>query len=167
SSKKSEKIIFFDEPVLSQIGSAVLNLKKEEIKSIYEDIIDKKTSYFTGMHICGNSEWDFIMSLPVNIVNFDAYNYSEEFFLYKDSIKRFIRRGGFIAFGIVPTDSDLLNKTSLKDIKELTDYIEKKLIEITDYEKIYERVFYTPSCGMGSLNNDETFRVLDLLKSLK
>lgn len=163
----SEKIIFFDEPVLSQIGSAVLNLKKEDIKEIYESILCKKRSYFVGMHICGNSEWDFIMSLPIDILNFDAYNYLEEFFLYEVDIKKFLEKGGYLAFGIIPTDSDILKGTSSKELVEKIDYVIKKLKEITKIDHIEDKIFITPSCGMGALSIDESIKVLELLKSIR
>lgn len=164
---KSNKIIFFDEPVLSQIGSAVLNLKKEDIVSIYESITSSDLYYYTGMHICGNSEWDFIMSLPINIINFDAYNYYEEFFIYKRDIKKFIEKGGYIAFGIIPTESNLIKEIKFAEILERKDFVEKKLNEFLDNDLVKERVFYTPSCGMGTLTEEEMYKVLNFLTEIK
>lgn len=163
----SSKIIFFDEPILSQIGSAVLNLKKEEVKKVYDDILGSDLNYYAGMHICGNSEWDFILSLPIKIINFDAYKYLEEFFLYEKDIKKFVDKGGYIAFGIIPTDSDDLIGVTEYEIKEKIFYIEEKIKELTGLDKISERIFYTPSCGMGALSAEETFKVLNLLSNIK
>ncbi len=164
SNEMADRIIFFDEPILSQIGSAVLNLKKEDVRSIYQDILWDEKDYFSGIHICGNSEWDFIMSLPLDIINFDAYSYSEEFFLYSYDIKKFVENGGYIAFGIVPTDEETIKNITEKDIKEKKNFILANLKKILSIDKISERVFFTPACGMGALSTENAIKALNILK---
>jgi len=162
----ADKIIFFDEPILSQIGSAVLNLKKDDIKSIYNNVLSGKKGYFGGIHICGNSEWDFIMSLPFDIINFDAYSFSEQFFLYRNDIKRYVEEGGFLAFGVVPTEEDIINKVSLLEVEVKKNYILKELSGVVNNNIISERVFFTPSCGMGVLTAPNAIKVLEILNSI-
>lgn len=158
-------IIFFDEPILSQIGSAVTSINLEEAREILSQSLSTVNCY-KGIHICGNSDWDFILSLPIDIINFDAYNFGEEFLLYERSIRDFIERGGYIALGIVPTDSETLEKEEEDSLLERASYYLLRLENIIGKEALIKKTFLTPSCGMGSLTVEEAIKVLRLLSFL-
>lgn len=156
-------IIFFDEPILSQIGSAVTSINKEDAFEILSEAMSSLDCY-KGIHICGNSDWDFILKLPIHIVNFDAFNYVENFILYEKSIIDFVDNGGYIALGVVPTDSDELKKIDKFDILKHTKGALLKLKDVIGEELIKTRIFITPSCGMGALTEEEANKVLLILK---
>lgn len=164
-SPDSKKIIFFDEPILSQIGSAVTNINREDVAELFNLITDSLDCY-KGVHICGNSDWDFILSLPIDIVNFDTFSYGDNFLLYKDAIANFVSRGGYIAAGLIPTDSESLSKVNEEIIIEKAKAFLKGLKGIINEEVICNRVFITPACGMGALTEDEAYRAMNLLKHL-
>lgn len=156
-------IIFFDEPILSQIGSAVTSINKEDAFEIISEAISSLDCN-KGIHICGNSDWDFILKLPINIVNFDAFNYAENFILYENSIIDFVDKGGYIALGVVPTDSEDLKKVDEFQILNHTKSVLLKLKGLIGEELIKTRIFITPSCGMGALTEEEANKVLFILK---
>lgn len=156
------KVIFFDEPILSQIGSAVSSINREEAKELIKTTIAEVDCY-KGLHICGNSDWDFILKLPIDIINFDTFNFGEHFLLYRKSIEEYIARGGYIALGMIPTDSENLRKVEEHFIYNKTVNYLNKLKEIIGLEKLRERIFITPSCGMGALTEEEAYRALQLL----
>ncbi len=164
-SPDSNRIIFFDEPILSQIGSAVTSINKEDIAELFSIVTDSLDCY-KGVHICGNSDWDFILSLPIDIVNFDAFSYGDNFLLYRDAIEDFISRGGYIAAGIIPTDSESLSKTNEETAMEKAKRFMKELKSIVNEDNIYNRVFITPACGMGTLTEAEAYKAMGLLKHL-
>ncbi len=161
----SDYIIFFDEPILSQIGSAVTNIDREEVKEIIGRAFSEVHCY-KGIHICGNSDWDFILSLPLDIINFDTYNYGENFLLYRDAIGGFIARGGYIAAGMIPTDSDEIKAVDEAMLLTKTKNFIKELETIVSPELLSERLFITPSCGMGALTVHEAEKALNLLKNI-
>lgn len=162
ASPNSEVIIFFDEPILSEIGSAVTNIDLETAKKILNKALEN-IPFISGMHICGNSDWDFVLNLPINIVNFDAYNYLEEFLLYKRSIKDFISKGNSIALGIIPTNKEELTKADEKKLLSKTLYAIESLKNVSGDNHIENKIIITPSCGMGTLEIQECQKVFFLM----
>ena len=59
-----------------------------------------------GIHLCGNPDWDFLLNLDIDILSFNAYNCGEIFVKYRDSIKRFLNKGGMLGWGLVPANQD-------------------------------------------------------------
>lgn len=166
----SEPIIFFDEPILAEIGSSVTNLTYEQVRAAL-DIITENVNCLKGIHICGNSDWDFILKLPIDIINFDAYSFYKEFLLYKKSIKEFIEKGKYIALGVIPTDKEHVSKENKESLLALTMHIIEELKSMCCGTSIEEdslnyRIFLTPSCGMGTLTMEESGKVLRLLRDL-
>ena len=166
ASPESDIIIFFDEPILSEIGSAVTNIELSTAEKIITKAI-QNVPFISGIHICGNSDWEFILKMPVNIINFDAYNYLDEFFLYKKSIKDFISRGNCIAFGIVPTNKEDLDDMDEKILLSKTYSALENLISVSGIRDIEKNVILTPSCGMGTLSVEECQKVFNLLSFLE
>ncbi len=165
ASEKSIVIIFFDEPILSEIGSAVTNISYD----IAEKVLTKtfhNLPFLKGIHICGNSDWDFILNLPIDIVNFDAYKFYREFLLYADAIKSFLNQSKYIALGIVPTDREELKKVTFNEVYELTVDIVEKVRDISGIKDVDKNIMLTPSCGMGTLDIDECMKAFTLLKDL-
>jgi methionine synthase II (cobalamin-independent) len=164
-SPNSEVIIFFDEPILSEIGSAVTNISVESAGKTLNRTLDN-LPFISGIHICGNSDWDFILRLPVDIVNFDAYKYLDEFLLYKKAIKDFITEGKSIALGIIPTNKDDISLIDENTLLTKTIGAIESLKSITAIKDISKKIIITPSCGMGTLDLKDSLKVLTLIRSI-
>jgi len=122
-----------------------------------------------GVHVCANTDWSLVLNSSVDIVNFDAYSYFDRFVLYADDIKRFVNRGGIIAWGIIPTSSaDDIEKESVGTLvdkwKDQAGQLEA-IIGI-DASVVRRQSFITPSCGTGSLSLDLMEKVLKLTKGV-
>ncbi|MFH0925964.1 MAG: methionine synthase [bacterium] len=169
-SKFSKPIIMFlDEPYLSAFGSAFFNVSREQIVDALEEIFSNLTS-ITGVHCCGNTDWSILLDTSVDIISLDAYNFGDNLFLYSEKLKRFLERGGVLAWGIVPTDEVFIKNSSFplisKNKEEKTKNEEKKMklfnvlkriiIRMEDLgfkeEEILNFSLITPSCGVGTLD---------------
>ncbi len=65
-----------------------------------------------GLHLCGNPDWDFLLTAGLDLLSFDAYARGDLFVRYAAEIGRFLDRGGVVSWGIVPTASaDLAPET--------------------------------------------------------
>jgi len=119
-----------------------------------------------GFHCCGNTDWTMVFETRVDIVSFDAYGFGDKLILYPNEILRFIDRGGFLAFGIVPTSEymDGITKELLYDhvVSLLANFEEKGLPR----DRLLENSLFTPSCGMGPLDEIKAKRVMELTGSL-
>ncbi|MDP2921435.1 MAG: methionine synthase [Candidatus Omnitrophota bacterium] len=161
-------IIFIDEPYLVSFGSSFVNLKREDVISMLDSIIEgiHSRGAFAGIHCCGNTDWSLIAGTKADIINFDAYLYAENLSLYSKDIERFLKRGGYLAWGILPTSEDILKETDKTLFKRLSLQIgnlEKKSI---DRNLILSNSLLTPSCGMGTLSEDLTEDIIAKLSKL-
>ena len=107
-------IIFVDEPYMASYGSSVAAgafSKPEKIVEMINEVFDG-ISGLKGIHCCGNTDWSILLKTKMDILNFDAYAYAQSLALYPDEVKKFIGRGGCVAWGIVPNQMAPLEKES-------------------------------------------------------
>lgn len=158
ASPETTPIIFIDEPSLATInGQSPL----EMIKFVSDKI--KKNGGISGVHCCGNCDWNIAIDAGVDIISFDAYTYTlgEEF-------KRFLERGGKIAWGVVPTkNTKAIQDADLNKMIKVFENGVKNLTKLGIDEKIIiENSLITPSCGAGSLSEELAEKAMDLTKQL-
>jgi len=159
-------IIFIDEPYLVSIGSSFVNINTEDVAKKLGEIIEaiKKEGALSGIHCCGNTDWSALLKSDVDIISFDAYNFVKEFSLYGADIKNYTARGGTIAWGLVPT-SDGINKETKKSLAERSSEAFKVLSDKgVDTKNISSLV--SPSCGVGSLDEETARKVIEMTAAL-
>jgi methionine synthase II (cobalamin-independent) len=161
-------LIFVDEPYLHSIGSAFFALSNDKVISLIKEVFSG-VSGLKGIHCCGQSDWSVILKTGLDILNFDAYNYAQSLALYPQDVKRFISEGGIIAWGIVPNETDTLNRETVNSI---LDRLEEAISPLTrqgfdfSFRRLIAQSLVTPSCGIGGLSPEGAERVLELLIEL-
>jgi len=165
--KYAPNVVFFiDEPYLVSIGSSFVNINIEEAFKKLDELISavKKEGALCGIHCCGNTDWSLLLKRDIDIINFDAYNFGKEFSLYAADIKNYVNRGGTIAWGIVPS-SDLIDKESKNTLADKLDtaagLLKDKGVKIEDISSII-----TPSCGLGTLDEQKAEKILEAAEKL-
>lgn len=158
----NQVIIFMDEPYLSSVGSAYVQIDKEVVVENLNYIIKeiKDTGALSGIHCCANTDWAMLLETDVDMVSFDAYAYFEEFSLYLKELKDFLDRGGIIAYGIVPASEKIQDETAASLFKKLNEAFRTLINAGLDEEKILNHFILTPSCGLGSLGEDLAEKIL-------
>jgi hypothetical protein len=163
-------VLFLDEPSLSGYGSAFSTINADKLVGSITQLIsniEQNRDVLIGIHCCGNTDWGLLLRTGIDIISLDSYGFSENFFLYPKEIKHFIEKGGMIAWGLVPT-SDAINKIDLNLLKNaIRSYID--YWEGLGFEAKYfwEKSIFTPSCGMGSLNDKEASMVFEFMSGLQ
>ncbi len=160
---EKEIIIFFDEPYLVSFGSAYVSISKDETISLINDVIDGIDAK-TGIHCCGNTDWSVLLNTNIDIINYDAYNFLDTIFYYREDLLKFLERGGWISPGIVPSSEEVL-KTEVNDVRAILTKF-NSLIEDLGPAKRPVDWLITTSCGLGSLNDTEARKAMELLKEL-
>jgi methionine synthase II (cobalamin-independent) len=161
-------VIFFDEPVLSALGTAAYAMIKEEdvingLNEVYE--IAHNAGALVGVHCCGNMDWGLLASTKIDIIAFDAYDYGAKVALYPDKIQAFLERGGVLASGLVPTGdveklrAEMPDSLKLRHESLMQEFVGKGIVE----DLLREQILFTPSCGMGTLSESDTAIALKLL----
>jgi methionine synthase II (cobalamin-independent) len=164
-SKKT--IIFVDEPYMSAFGSVGMMLSREKVINLLEEVF-AGISGLKGVHCCGNTDWSVLLATSVDIISFDAYNYAQSLSLYPAQVKKFLERGGAVAWGVVPNEEEALSKETVASLK---DRFEEAMAPFTRHEIRFKQLILqgllTPSCGLASLANEEAAqRALELLTEL-
>lgn len=173
-SPKTTPIVFMDEPVMSQFGtSAFITVKKEDIVGVLKDISDviKDFGGLSAVHCCGKSDWSVLIDSNIDILNFDAFAYAKSLEAYVKEVSEFLKNGGYIAWGVVPTlDKDALEEVTLA---ELVSKFEKSVGALVnksngalDKELVLQQSFFTPSCGAGGLTVELSEKAMSLVNEL-
>lgn len=187
---KKKMIVFIDEPYLGSFGSAYVPINREEVVDSlaesgedFKGVVERYTQdlikdlEFTdenpvllGVHCCGNTDWSIFTDISaINIISFDAFNFLERILLYAENLIGFFKRGGILAWGIVPTGDfgpEINAQALMKKLQNGFNLLINKGIEP---ELLKKRLILTPSCGLGTLNYDKAesiFRCLAELSSV-
>jgi hypothetical protein len=164
-------IVFLDEPALAGFGtSAYITITRTDVQACIDEIVQEihAENGLAGVHVCANTEWDLLLDTSIDIISFDAFSYFDKFILYPKAIKKFIERGGILAWGIVPTgDADLIAQQTSDG---LTEKLADQMRQVTELgipeETVMAQSFVTPSCGTGSLDPASATRVLELTRTV-
>ncbi len=166
----AERILFVDEPILAAFGSsAYINLSREQAVAILQETFSavKSKGALVGSHCCGNTDWSLMMQAGVDIINFDAYVYMDSIGLYAESLAEFLDRGGYLAWGIVPSRSLEVRPRPEELLEMLRQGIEGLSEKGVSREKLLANLLLTTSCGLGTLTEEEAEAALRELKMLQ
>jgi len=159
-------IIFVDEPSMSAFGSAYVSITRERVINLLDEVFGGLEG-LKGIHCCGNTDWPVLMDTKTDIVNPDVYNFVASMSLYPAEVKKFLDRGGIIAWGIVPNDESSLKGET---IPSLRDRIEEAISPLSrkgiSFQNLIRRSLLTPSCGLAGLPIEAAERALELLADL-
>ena len=162
-------IIFVDEPYMAAYGSSISSgpfSSPEKIAEMIDEVFEG-ISGLKGLHCCGNTDWSVLLKTSLDILSFDAYNYAESVSLYPVEIKKFLDRGGVIAWGIVPNDGESVGKETVSGLK---DRLEEAMAPFTRngvrFRDLIARCLLTPSCTLTPLSEEACDQALELLTVL-
>lgn len=144
----AEVVMFFDEPYLVSVGSALISVTREQVISDMRQCIEGSGADITGMHCCGNTDWSIVFDTGVDIVHFDAFEFLEGFIAYYEDIGRHLERGGAIAWGLIPNTDTIFKLNADAVCKKLEDAFSALEAKGVDREKIAARSLISTSCGL-------------------
>ena len=156
----AETLVVLNEPYLASLGSSVVPVDKETVRSGWTDIASM-TDGGLGVHCCSNTDWEFVISLDPSVISMDAYATSREFLLYADTITSYMERGGVVAWGIVPADFRVFSTETVDTLYEKYCAIRTQLCTRMP-EKLFDaQSLITPSCGIRFADRDGSLAIMD------
>lgn len=166
SEKNKNVIMFFDEPSMTMLGTPFVSISNADALAWVNESMDG-VDCFKAIHCCGNTNWETVLSSNIDILSFDAYQFSDNVIMFSEELKAFFARGGALAWGIVPTSDDDIEKESADSLfarmEENLDKLEKKGI---DRNLVAKRSILTPQCGLGTTSENNAEKALDMLCEL-
>ena len=155
--KNENAFMFVDEPGLQFLFSAMAGYGDQaargDMKRFFEMIERPR-----GVHLCGNPDWDFLLSQDLDILSLDVYSNGDVFAAYAPSIKKFLDRGGVLVWGIVPTNFEPFEKENIMSLEERLSALWSALSKNgIDREFLLSRSLMSPAtCCLVNPDGDKT-----------
>jgi methionine synthase II (cobalamin-independent) len=147
----AETLVVVDEPFLASYGSAYIPMAREQVLAGLETVFAGLSGH-RGVHCCGNTDWALLLNTSAEVISFDAYNYAEALGLYAEDLRAFLRRGGVIAWGIVPNDTAALAaETADSLLARLLASFDALVARGLSRDDLLAACLITPACGLGTL----------------
>ncbi|MCX6996674.1 MAG: methionine synthase [Kiritimatiellaeota bacterium] len=161
-------IIFIDEPAIESLGSAFCAVSSVTVAEKLNEIIDAihDLGGIAGLHCCGNADWPMLFGTRVDMVNFDAFGYLERVLLYPADIRKFLGRGGALAWGIVPTGPSTGSESADALVARLEGGLQRMERAGVERSSLARQSLITPSCGMGNLTPEAAVAILQLARDV-
>jgi hypothetical protein len=99
--------VWLDEPGLGYVFSGLSGYNEQLAKEDYHNFVEGLEGP-KGLHLCADVNLPYLLELGVEILSFDAYQIGFMPREYAGSVAEFIRKGGIISWGIIPTESTVL-----------------------------------------------------------
>jgi len=120
--KNRNAFVWLDEPGLSWIFSGLSGYSDVQAKADFKSFFGELES-IRSLHLCANVNLQYLLDLGTDLLSFDAFQMNLMPRGYATSVDTFIKRGGIICWGIVPTDSDNLGRQTQESLAGLlTEY---------------------------------------------
>lgn len=116
--KNKHAFVWMDEPGLGWVFSGFTGYDDTQAKRDYAAFLQGVEGP-RALHLCANVNLPYLLSLGVDILSFDAFQLTGMPQVYAEAVAEYIRGGGIIAWGIVPTDSANLDKQSVEKLLAL------------------------------------------------
>ena len=116
--KNSNAFVWVDEPGLGYVFSGLSGYNDQQAKEDYRNFLQGLEGP-KGLHLCANVNLPYLLELGIEILSFDAYQIEFMPKEYASSVAEFIKSGGIISWGIVPTESAILAKETPETLSKL------------------------------------------------
>ena len=162
-------IIFVDDPAISAYGSRLhLALDRttiiEDLNFIFSAI--RSGEALAGVHACEALDWSLLLESDMQILSIDAFRFGASLIPYAEQLVRFIRRGGVVAWGIVPTLEDPFGESVESLFNRLLALWHELFFKRLDHQSVLRNSMITPSCGTGLLTIERARRIYRLTADL-
>lgn len=122
SQKNSNAFVWVDEPGLGWVFNSFAGYNELHAQDDYRSFLDG----FEGpraLHLCLNVHLPYLFGLGLDILSIDAFQFESMPKVYAEDIARFLKSGGIISWGLVPTESITLNPETPESLfNRLTGY---------------------------------------------
>ena len=142
-------LLFVDEPALCLQAAVGKGISEEQRLSALAAILEdaRARGAFAGLHCCAERPFERMCLAKPDILSFDAHQGLELFFADRFALD-FIRNGGWVAYGMVPTMKRLDEITAAA---LFTRWLKAAALA-GDPQELANRAMITATCGLGLLD---------------
>jgi hypothetical protein len=154
-------MITLAEPSLATYSTPFGSLSREDMLKSIDEVLNAIQG-LRAVHCCANIDWSILTESSTQVINFDAFRFSESVALYTENLKNFMERGGMLAWGLVPVDDTVRGEDVESLMSRLDASIKLMVNEGIDKQLLLEFSFITPSCTTSLLSVDMAEKVFQL-----
>lgn len=159
-------LMTIDDPGLYAFGAAThVTITREQLiedlNVMAEGIL--REGGMPGVHVCAGMDWTILFDSKVQVVNFDAYDYMQSMLAWAEPLNNFLKRGGILSWGIVPTNPIAWEESASSLKRNLKEKIAELVRRGVDETLLCQQSMITPSCGTGALEKELAEHVYKLL----
>lgn len=150
-----QAVIALDEPSwTAPLGAA----EREAMSKLVAEI--RAAGAVVGFHCCGKGAWRDVLALRPDFINPDVSGGVKAFVAEcGEALVQHVAAGGWVGWGIVPTDRAVPLGHSRAVLKEFLAAIGP----LGEKKKVLEQSFFTPACGIAGLTPQQAEDVLRAL----
>lgn len=147
-------LLFVDEPgvgVYGQFGYITITRERivEDLGAVLGGI--RAQGAHTGVHSCAACDWSLVFEAGPDVVSVDAYGFFKSLLPYVTQLGDFLRRGGVVAWGTVPTSEAALGESVATLLARLRDQWTELAARGIPWTVLRRQALITPACGTGLL----------------
>ncbi len=151
-----QAIILFDEPELASVGEPSIPLPWREVAPVLRAAIEpvQRIGALAGIHCCASPNWTRVLDARPNLIHFDAREgHVEDAIEHHRAIREHVARGGYLGWGLWPTDG--LGPMPF-DSKDMQYFLANKARDLSFVDAsvglIFKRSMLTGVCGGAGLD---------------
>ncbi|MFQ6039613.1 MAG: hypothetical protein ACE5PV_02050 [Candidatus Poribacteria bacterium] len=171
--KNENAFMWIDEPGLEMLFTSITGYPSEKAHEEVADLLETIDGT-KGIHLCGNPDWNFLLTSKIDMLSFDAYLRGEIFSKYTHQVRQFLEQGRIISWGIVPTYTEVLQEETVESlIAKLESHWRVLASENLDCRTIAKQSLIAPAtCCLMNMDGAETVEkayrmVQDISEALK
>ncbi len=116
--KNQNAFVWLDEPGLGWVFSGMSGYNDIQARQDYQSFL-AGIEGLKALHLCANVNLPYLLGLGIELLSFDTYQMVPILRGYINEVADFVRGGGIISWGIVPTDSENLSKETPEQLASL------------------------------------------------
>ena len=152
-------LLFLDDPGLTAALHPGFPLPVEDTLDLVSSalaVIEERA--VAGLHCCGRADWPAVLQAGPQILSMPVDAGADE---HAGAFAGFLERGGWIAWGAVPTDGPLGDSPDML-WRRMTAVWDALVLGGCDRSLLVERAMITPACGLAGQDPHQAGRVLEL-----
>jgi hypothetical protein len=144
--KNPNAFVWVDEPGLGYVFSGLSGYNDQQAKEDYYQFVQGIEGP-KGLHLCAEVNLPYLLELGVEILSFDAFQIGFMPKEYTQSVAEFIKKGGIISWGIIPTEFKALEIQTPEKLASILSSYWNVVSENTDLslDQIAEQALIAPA----------------------
>jgi hypothetical protein len=157
------RVVFLDEPGLTGALDETFPMRTDDALDIVSGVLAPlERSAITGIHCCGPADWKLVMDAGPQVLSLPL---DSEVEAAAGSLAQFLERGGWVAWGVVPTDRPV-GTTPEMLWRQLSQLWCRLVQEGCDPVKLRTQAMITPACGLAGHGVTQAEQVMDFCTEL-